>query len=128
MTSHELSDPASRDALRDPLGVALWWGLPLVAGWSAEVLPISPLAETLVWAAALTWMGTGCVVNARRCHRLHCYISAPVLLLGATAVVLAGLGWTPLGPHTASDLVNGSLGLALLSCLAEPIWGRYRSR
>jgi len=33
-----------------------------------------------------------CVLNARRCHRLHCYISGPVFLLGAVAPLVDGSG------------------------------------
>lgn len=32
-----------------------------------------------------------------------------------------------MGPHTASYLINASLALAVLSFLAEPVWGKYRS-
>lgn len=128
MTSDERSDRGSRDFLKDPLSAGFWWGLPIVAGWSADFLPIPRMGATLVWAAALAWMATGCALNARRCHRLHCYIAAPVLFLGAVAAALIGLGWTPVGSHAATYVINGSLVLALLSVLAEPIWGRYWAR
>jgi hypothetical protein len=127
MATHQLSDRGSGDFLKNPMSAAFWWALPLAAGWSSELLPISPMAESLVWAAALAWMGTGCTLNARRCGRLHCYFSAPALFLGAIATIPAALGWSPLGPHTASDLINGALALALLSFLVEPIWGKYRT-
>jgi len=57
-------------------------------------------------------------------RRLHCHMSAPVVLLGAVAAALAALGWAPLGPHY---VIDGSLGLALPTFVAEPIWGKYRS-
>lgn len=72
-------------------------------------------------------MGAGCALNAARCHRLHCYISAPVLCLGALGAALTTLGLNPLGPPTASYLINASLALALLSLLVEPVWAKYRS-
>lgn len=127
MASDERSDRSSGDFLKNPLSAAFWWGLPLVAGLSANVLPIPLVAETLVWATVLAWMATGCALNARRCHRLHCYIAAPVLFVGAVAAALVGLGWTPVGSHAATYVINGSLALALLTFLAEPIWGRYRA-
>lgn len=127
MTPDERSDRGSGDFLKNPLSIVLWWGLPLVAGWSADFLPISRMAATLVWAAALAWMAIGCALNARRCHRLHCYIAAPVLFVGAVAAALIGLGWTPVGSHAATYVINGSLVLALLTFVAEPIWGRYRA-
>lgn len=126
--SQDRPDRRARDFLGNPLSAIFWWGLPLALGGSAGFLPISPMAQTLAWAVAFAWMGTGCALNARRCHRLHCYISAPILFLGAVGATLAALGWTPLGPYTSSDVINGSLILAALTFLAEPIWGKYRAR
>lgn len=86
MTTHEPIAPRPRDFMARPVTAVFWWGLPLAAGWSADASPIPQTAKTLVWAGALVWMGTGCALNARRCHRLHCHIAAPVLFLGAIAV------------------------------------------
>lgn len=126
MTSHETTAQRARDFLARPSSALVWWGLPLAAGFATNVLPISSTAATFVWAAAFAWMGVGCALNARRCHRLHCYLSAPVLLLGAVAAVVAALGLTPLGPSTAGYVINTTLGLALLTFLVEPVWGKYR--
>lgn len=128
MTSHEQTGQRAKDFLSRPLSTAFWWGLPLLAGLSTNLLPIAPMAETFVWAAAFAWMGVGCTLNARRCSRLHCYISAPVLFLGAVATVAAGLGLAPVGPSTAGYVINATLVLALLTFLVEPIWGKYRAR
>jgi hypothetical protein len=86
------------------------------------------MAATLVWAGALAWMDAGCALNAARCHRLHCYLSAPVLFLGALGTTAAAFGFEPFGAPTSSYVINTSLALALLSFLVEPIWGKYRSR
>ena len=118
----------SKDLLARPLSALLWWGLPFLAGLSTNGLPLRARATVLIWSAAFAWMGVGCTLNARRCHRLHCYISAPVLFLGAFAAVAAAFGFTPLGPSTASYVINATLALALMSFLAEPIWGRYRTK
>ena len=128
MTSNELTAQRSRDFLARPFSALLWWGLPLLVGVSTNVLPISPTVATFVWAAAFAWMGVGCTLNARRCHRLHCYISAPVLFLGAVAAAAAGLGLAPLGPSTPGYVINTTLALALLTFLVEPVWGKYRAR
>ncbi|ACG77908.1 conserved hypothetical protein [Phenylobacterium zucineum HLK1] len=128
MASHDQAAPRSRDFLARPLSAILWWGLPLAAGWSADFLPITQTATTLVWTAALAWMGAGCTLNARRCHRLHCYVSAPVLFLGAIGTLAAALGFAPFGPHTASYVIHTTLVLALSTFLVEPVWGKYRSR
>jgi hypothetical protein len=116
------------DLLARPTSALFWWGFPFLAAVSTNVLPLSQSAEAAVWAVALAWMGVGCTLNALRCHRLHCYISAPLLFLGAAVVAAAGFGYEPLGPSTCSLAVNVSLALVLLSFLAEPVWGRYRSR
>ena len=39
----------------------------------------------LIRAAACVVMGLACLVNAARCHRLHCYITGPYFLLLAVA-------------------------------------------
>lgn len=126
MTS-QLASRKERDFLTHPWSALVWWGLPLAAGWSADAAPITPIAQGLVWAAALTWMGAGCALNAWRCHRLHCYLAAPILFLGAVGTSAAALGFTPFGARTVSYVINTSLALALLTFLVEPAWGRYRS-
>lgn len=118
----------SKDFLARPLSALFWWGLPLLAGLSTNLLPIAPRAVTAVWAVAMVWMGVGCALNARRCHRLHCYISAPVLFLGAVGGGAVGFGLTPWGLGTAGIIINVSLALALMTFLVEPVWGKYRSR
>jgi hypothetical protein len=125
MTTQEQPVLRAGDFLSNPLAALFWWGLPLAAGWAGDALPIAPVAKTATWSLALAWMGVGCALNARRCHRLHCFISAPVLLLGAIGVALSAAGFTPLGPATASYLINGALALALLSFVAEVFRGKY---
>lgn len=124
----EQTAPRANDFLARPLSAAAWWGLPLAAGLATNVLPIAETARLFVWAAAFAWMGVGCTLNVRRCRRLHCYISAPVLFVGAVAATAAGLGLKALGPGVASYVINTTLGLALLTFLVEPNWGRYHSR
>ncbi len=127
MTSPELTEQRSRDLLARPSSAVFWWGIPVLAGVSTNFLPISPRSTVLVWAAAMAWMGVGCALNALRCHRLHCYIAAPVLIVGAAGATAASLGLAPLGPATASYVINIALVLALLTMLVEPVWGKYRS-
>lgn len=124
--SHEPTAGRSRDFLARPLSALVWWGVPLLAGLSTNLLLPPTRVTTFVWAAAFAWMGVGCALNARRCHRLHCYFSAPVLFLGAAAAVATGLGFAPLGSNTAGYAVSTTLALALITFLVEPIWGKYR--
>lgn len=82
---------AAPDWIRNPISLAIWWVVPIVAGNLADHLPLARPVTALVWAAALAWMGLGCILNARRCHRRHCYLSGPILLAGV--VFVAFLGW-----------------------------------
>jgi hypothetical protein len=120
--------PGSTDLLGRPSTAFFWWGLPFLVGFGTNFLPIPPTARILVWAAALAWMGAGCTLNALRCQRLHCYISAPVLFLGAAAAPVLAFGLTPLPATAASYVINVSLVLMVMSLGVEPVLGKYRSR
>jgi hypothetical protein len=58
-----------------------------------------------VWTVSLIWMGTACILNARRCNRTHCRftgpyylaMTAPVLVLGSGVVATGIYGWLVLG-------------------------------
>jgi len=117
----------SRDWLRQPIGIIFWWALPIALGISTNFWH-PPLAQTgLIWTLALAWMGTGCALNALRCGRRHCFISAPVLWLGAIAAGLVGFGVIS-SPNALGEAVNGALALAALSFLSEWFWGLYAER
>ena len=75
----------------------------------------------------LTWMGVACLVNARRCGRVHCHFTGPFLLVMALASLLFSLGVLPLGPEGWAWL-GGALVLGWLSLRSAPehLWGRYR--
>lgn len=125
-----LVDPAppaaDRDWTRQPLTLIAWWGLPLAIGMLANLPHLSQRLDAGVWAAVFGWMGTGCLLNARRCHRLHCYIAGPILLLGAVFAASVASGAFEPGARTFSLVVNGALLLALLLSFApELIWKRY---
>lgn len=110
----EANDLASQRA-----GILLWC-LPALAfflglSWNA--------ARPWLWIPALLIMGAGCVVNARRCGRLHCYITGPIFLLAAVYVMLAEGNLVPLRPNIFALVV---LLAAALACLAELPFGRYR--
>ncbi len=115
------------DRLRQPIGIIFWWALPVALGISTNFWRL-PLAQTaLIWALALAWMGTGCTLNALRCGRRHCFISGPVLWLGATAAGLVGFGVIS-DPSALGEAVNSALALAALSFLSEALWGVYVGR
>jgi hypothetical protein len=116
----------SRDWTRKPLARVLWWGLPILVAASSNLPGLSLAQAAFLLAGAFAWAGTGCVLNARRCARLHCFISGPALWLGAIAAVLVGFGIVS-APHALDDVVNATVVLVVLSCLPEWFWGRYRT-
>ena len=101
----------------------LIWGIPAVA------LIVSPQRyRVIVWPVLLTFMGAACILNARRCGRVHCYVTAPFFLLLGVLSLLYGVGVLPLGAHgwpTLSALFL--IGSAVLTCVPEWFVGRYRS-
>jgi hypothetical protein len=124
-TSDPAASAAQKDWARKPLTILLWWGLPIAIGVSASLLRLPFRAGAGVCAVAFAWMATGCLLNARRCHRVHCYISGPVLLLGAATAGLVAIGVVDLGPRAFSNAVSAILVMALLSFGPELVWKRY---
>ncbi len=113
------------DWAQQPVSALLWWCLPLAVGFAAGLFALPLGATALVWTIAFAWMATGCVLNARRCHRLHCYISGPVFVLGAVATGFYGLGALAQYPHALNNIVGFTLAAALLSFVPELIWRKY---
>ncbi|HEY2444712.1 MAG TPA: hypothetical protein VGI20_03130 [Rhizomicrobium sp.] len=127
MTTSDFAINTTKDWARRPASLAFWWVLPIVVGASASVLGLSLAAAAFTWAGAFAWMGTGCLLNAWRCTRLHCFVSGPVLWLGAIAAALVGSGAIS-GVHALNNVVSITAVLAMLSCIPEMIWGRYTRR
>lgn len=117
----------SRDMLSSPhAALAVFW-LPAAALAASGSLQIEPLWRTAIWTLCLATMGTGCVLNALRCGRTHCYFTGPFLLLMAVVTVLFGLGVAPLGKFGWSIIsVTVVLGSFLLCCVPEALFGPYR--
>jgi hypothetical protein len=96
-------------------------------GLSSDFLGLSQAQAAFLWAGSLAWMGTGCVLNALRCARLHCFISGPALWLGAIASGLVGLGIIS-GRQMLADVVDVTFLLVVLSYVPEWIRGKYAAR
>ena len=126
--SDEAPGSTQKDWARRPGTALIWWCLPLGLALVLSLATHSTRIVAGVWVIALGWMGIGCWLNARRCHRLHCYFSAPILLLGALATGLIGFDVVTLGPHALKNTVSFALLLALLSFVPEMIWGKYLRR
>jgi hypothetical protein len=115
----------ANDWVRRPGMGFVWWCIPLGVGLAANYFALSPRATAPVWMVSFLWMGTGCILNARRCRRLHCYISGPALFLGAAALALFSSGVALSGPHSLNNIVGITLIVVLLSFVPEMIWRKY---
>ena len=102
----------------------IWW-IP------AAILLVSPLMSTrhlvIVWPALLAFMGVACMLNARRCGRIHCYVTGPFFLLLSLVALLHGLDVMSLGTNgwwilEATFVIGG----ATLTWVPERFFGRYR--
>jgi hypothetical protein len=113
------------DWVRRPGMGFVWWCLPLGVGVTANFIALSARSIAFVWAVMFAWMGTGCIFNSLRCHRLHCYISGPVFFLGAVALALFAAKVAPLGAHSLNNIVGITLCAVLLSFVPEMIWRKY---
>ncbi len=117
---------ASLDFVRDRRMSFLLWRLPALVMVVIAFPDIGSEAKGIVWALCLSVFGFGCVSNAMRCGRLHCYFTAPFFFAMAVASLLHGfgvfsfgnLGWLWIG---LVALVGG-IGLTVVP---EKIWGQY---
>ena len=124
MTATETPASRSKDWSHRPVSWLVWWGLPLALAVSTNILRLA-LAETaFALSVAFAWAGTGCLLTARRCRRLHCYFMGPSLWLGAVAAALVGADAIA-GAQALNIVVWGTVALAVLSKVPEAIWGRY---
>jgi hypothetical protein len=125
MNEQPVVNEAANDWVRRPGMGFVWWCIPLGVGVAGNYFASSPRAIALVWMVSFVWMGTGCLLNASRCHRLHCYISGPTFFLGAVALALLAGGIALLGAHSLNNIVSITLTVALLSFVPEVIWRKY---
>jgi hypothetical protein len=114
----------SRDWLRSPRISVLAWRVPQGVIVASLFLPV-PL-RTVIWIVALIWMGTACILNAKRCGRTHCrytgayYLAmiAPVLALDSGILDADFLGWLVLA-------VIILVGSKLIWWATERAWGKF---
>jgi len=103
--------------------ILAWW-VPKGAIIAVLFAPIA--ARAAIWTIALVWMGTACILNARRCGRTHCrytgpyYLAmiAPVILLASGLVTTNFYSWVAL----ATLIVFGGW---IIWWTTERAWGKF---
>ena len=115
---------SSRDWLRSPHTSLLAWWIPQAAILAGLFAPVA--VRTAVWIIALIWMGTACVLNAKRCGRTHCRFTGPYYLAMIIPVLALGLGVISLG--LSAWVVLGVviiLGGKTIWWTTERAWGKF---
>lgn len=124
MHNPEAAARRARDWTAHFAGRLTWWIIPALILASGSLFKLSLAQMGFILAGTFAWMGTGCVLNARRCGRLHCYFSGPALWLGAIGGLLIGLRILS-GSHDLNYVIFGAVALFVASYLPEAIWGKY---
>ena len=128
-TRNSNSNSNSHDILSSPLLAFVLFCLPAIAIVATARYDLGGSWRTAVWPVALSTMGVGCIANAVRCGRVHCYIAGPFFLVMAVVTLLYGLGVVPLGGNGWNIIgLTILVGAIALSCLPELFFGRYRRR
>ncbi len=118
------SEPAAKDWAGNFRAYALAWGVPSLAIIAGSL--VDAPARTMIWSAALLWMGTACLMNARRCGRTHCRFTGPFYLALIIPVVLQGYGLVSLGPYAWWILGAAILfGGKIICWTTEAAWGKF---
>ena len=80
----------SRDWLGSTHTSLLAWWMPKAAIVAGLFVPVS--FRAVIWIIALIWMGTACILNARRCNRTHCRYTGPYYLAMIVPVFVLSVG------------------------------------
>ncbi len=122
-----VTNPATRhrnDWCHSPASI-IAWGIPIAALILSG--PLAPQWMGVIWPVSLAWMGTACVLNARRCSRVHCYITAVFFYGLAALAALYGFDVVDLGPMGWSWISGiAVVGGLTLTLVPEWVLGRYR--
>jgi hypothetical protein len=122
MTSDRIQ--RSRDWLRTPRTSLLAWWIPEAAILAGLLVPVTVRAA--IWIIALSWMGTACILNARRCGRRHCRYTGPYYLAMIAPVLVLASGIVSTDLYTW--LFLGVLILAgskIIWWATERAWGKF---
>ena len=114
----------SHDWLQIPRTSLLAWWIPWIAVIAGLFAPA--LVRMAIWIVALSWMGTACILNAKRCGRTHCRYTGPYYLAMSAPVVALGYGFVSGGIYAWVVLASVILlGSKLLWWATERAWGKY---
>jgi asparagine N-glycosylation enzyme membrane subunit Stt3 len=114
----------SRDWLGSVRTSLLAWWMPKAAILAGLFVPVS--FRTVIWIIALIWMGTACMLNARRCNRTHCHYTGPYYLAMIVPVFVLGMGVVSAGIYgwiSLGVLIVGGSGLIWWA--TERTWGKF---
>jgi hypothetical protein len=125
--SAQHSSNEARDLLsRRWIVLVIYW-LPAAVIVASGFFTLGPAWRGALWAAALATMGIGCVANALRCGRVHCYVTGPFFSVMAPVALAYGFGALPLGEHGWNLLGAVALaGALVLIFVPERLFGTYR--
>lgn len=120
------SESRAKDWAGNWLTLGGLWGLPGAAMLAASLL--EPTLRAVIWIPMLVWMGAACFVNARRCGRTHCRITAPFFFVMAALVGGYAVGMLPFGRH-GWNILGGVIlaGFVILWWGSEHAWGMFSS-
>jgi hypothetical protein len=103
---------------------AIAWWIPKGAIIAALFAPV--LARAAVWTVALIWMGTACILNAKRCGRTHCRYTGPYYLAMIVPVLVLASGVIPVDFYAWVSLAVLILGGSMIIWWAtERAWGKF---
>jgi hypothetical protein len=100
------------------------WGLPQAALVAAFFAPVPVRISS--WVIALSWIGTACILNAKRCGRTHCRYTGPYYLAMIAPVAALGFGFVSDGTYAWAVLAGVILlGSKLVWWATERAWGKF---
>lgn len=115
---------APRDWLQSQHTNLLAWWIPWIAVIAGLFAPVP--VRTALWVVALSWMGTACILNAKRCGRTHCRYTGPYYLAMIVPVGVLSSGLVPARIYAWLVLAGVILfGSALLRWATKRAWGKY---
>ena len=83
-------------------GVHVGLGLPLIVVLLLNLVSLPAGVFQGIVVVTLAWMGVACLINSKRCRRVHCAFTGPWFLLGSGTLLLDLLGGLSLNDDQAT--------------------------